>query len=33
MDKAKALLADHPHLSFVPGAGIEVFEVRAMPGM
>jgi hypothetical protein len=33
MDKAKALLAEHPHLSFVPSAGIEVFEVLAMPGM
>jgi hypothetical protein len=33
MSKAKELLAGHPHLSFVPGAGIEVFEYLPLPGM
>jgi hypothetical protein len=33
MDEAKVLLKDHPHLSWVEGSAIEVYEFLPMPGM
>lgn len=33
MDEAKELLKNHPHLSWVEGSEIEVYEFLPMPGM
>lgn len=33
MEEAKELLKDHPHLSWVEGSEIEVYEFLPMPGM
>src|SRR4051812_9891384 len=33
IDAAKELLKDHPHLAWVEGSAIEVYEFLPMPGM
>lgn len=33
MDEIKPLIENHPHLNWVEGAQIEVFEMQSIPGM